>query len=216
MSNRSISQIPKCISLIPTIHHSEQTCAHFCSECSIVGYGPGAPWDLWKCSITSHHLCWCNYIPMRNAHIGSDPWKITSLAMQVGVSWWGHQMETFSALLALYAGNSHATGEFSSQRPVRRIFDVFFDLCPNKPLSKQSRGWWFETPSHPLWRHCNVCTCMGNLRPWSFRDVNWITVGMNIQRYRCEKTNPPITKKPTGCQTTGYRPLSVEYHSHLF
>ena len=21
---------------------------------------------------------------------------------------------------------------------------------------KQSRGWWFETPSHPLWRHCNV------------------------------------------------------------
>ena len=26
----------------------------------------------------------------------------------------------------------------------------------NKRLSKQSWGWIFETPSHPLWRHCNV------------------------------------------------------------
>ena len=43
-------------------------------------------------------------------------------------SWWRHQMETFSALLALSAGN--------------------------KLLSKQWWDWWFETPSHPLWRHC--------------------------------------------------------------
>ena len=32
----------------------------------------------------------------------------------------------------------------------------FFDLRPNKRLRKQSRGWWFETPSRPLWRHCNA------------------------------------------------------------
>ena len=25
-----------------------------------------------------------------------------------------------------------------------------------KRLSKQSKGWWFGTPSFPLWRHCNV------------------------------------------------------------
>ena len=31
----------------------------------------------------------------------------------------------------------------------------FFDLCLNKRLSKQWYGWWFETPSRPLWRHCN-------------------------------------------------------------
>ena len=64
-------------------------------------------------------------------------------------------METFSALLALCAGNSPVTGEFPAQRPVTRSFDVFFDLRLNKRLSKQSWGWWFETPSHPLWRHCN-------------------------------------------------------------
>ena len=42
------------------------------------------------------------------------------------------------------------------QRPVTRSFDVFFDLPPNKWLSKQSRRRWFETPSRSLWRHRNV------------------------------------------------------------
>ena len=60
-----------------------------------------------------------------------------------------------SALLVLCAGNSPVIGEFPAQRPVSRSFDVFFHLRLNKRLSKQSLGWWFETPSHPLWRHCN-------------------------------------------------------------
>ena len=64
-------------------------------------------------------------------------------------------METFPALLAICAGNSPASGEFPAQRPVMRSFDVFFDLCLNKRLRKQSWGWWFKTPSRQLWRHCN-------------------------------------------------------------
>ena len=44
-------------------------------------------------------------------------------------TWWRHQMATFSALLAICAGNSPASGEFPAQRPVTRSFDVFFDLC---------------------------------------------------------------------------------------
>ena len=32
----------------------------------------------------------------------------------------------------------------------------FLDVCLNKRLSKQSWGWWFETRSRPLWRHCRV------------------------------------------------------------
>ena len=46
-------------------------------------------------------------------------------------------------------------GEFPTQRPVTRSFDVFFDLRLYKRLSKQPWGWWFETPSWSLWRHCN-------------------------------------------------------------
>ena len=67
-------------------------------------------------------------------------------------------METFSALLAICAGNSPVPGEFPTQRPMTRSFDVYFDLRPNKRLSKQSWGWWFETPSRPLWRHRNATT----------------------------------------------------------
>ena len=71
-------------------------------------------------------------------------------------------METFSALLAICAGNSPVTGEFPTQTPVMRSFDVFFDLRLNKQLSKQSWGWWFETPSSQLGRHCNV---LGKIAP---------------------------------------------------
>ena len=47
-------------------------------------------------------------------------------------------------------------GDFPTQRPVTRSFGVFFDLRLNKRLSKQPWGWWFETPSSSLWRHCNA------------------------------------------------------------
>ena len=71
------------------------------------------------------------------------------------VPWWRHEMETFSALLAICAGNSPVTGEFPTKRPVTRRFNVFFDLILNKRLSKQSWSWSFETPLCSLWRHYN-------------------------------------------------------------
>ena len=67
-------------------------------------------------------------------------------------SLWRHQMEIFSALLAICAGNLPVTGEFPAQRPLTGSFDVFFDRRLNKRLSKQSWGWWFQTPS----RHYDV------------------------------------------------------------
>ena len=56
-------------------------------------------------------------------------------------------------------GEFTGPGEFPTQRPVTRSFDVFFDLRPNKRLSKQWRGWWFETLSRPFWRHRNGGAC---------------------------------------------------------
>ena len=55
-----------------------------------------------------------------------------------------------------YEGNPPVTGEFPSQGPVTRRFDVSFHLRLNKRLSKQSKHQRFETPSRSLWRHCNV------------------------------------------------------------
>ena len=65
------------------------------------------------------------------------------------------------------------TGEFFTQRPVTRSFDVFFDLRLNERLSKQSWGWWFETPSLPLWRHINV-----RARPIFMQD--WIMISLIV------------------------------------
>ena len=42
------------------------------------------------------------------------------------------------------------------QRPVMRSFDVFFDLCLNKWLSKQPWRQWCELPSRSLCHHCNA------------------------------------------------------------
>ena len=95
-------------------------------------------------------------------------------------------METFSALLAICAGNSLVTGEFPAQSPVMRSFDVFFDLHLNKRLNKQSWGWRFETPSRPLWRHCNGETVV-SLSP----STCWLTTGMMLSpQTRCQYPKP--------------------------
>ena len=82
-------------------------------------------------------------------------------------TWWRHQMETFSVLLPFCAGNSPIPGEFPTQRPLTWSFDVFFDLRPDKRLSKQPWCWWFETPPWSLWRHYNVIV----LRP-KYKQLN--------------------------------------------
>ena len=95
-------------------------------------------------------------------------------------------METFSALLAICGGNSPVT----AQRQVMQSFDVLYDLRLNKRLRKQSWGWWFETPSHPLWRHCNdYHSCAASDGAWWSRDTVVTTptcihsLLVNIQRH---------------------------------
>ena len=78
------------------------------------------------------------------------------ICAQSPTPWWRHQMETFSALLALCAGIISVTGEFPAQRQVTLSFDVFFDLRLDKRLSKRSWGWWLEMPLCPLRCHCNA------------------------------------------------------------
>ena len=74
------------------------------------------------------------------------------------VTWWRHQMETFSALLALCAGNSLVTGEFPAQRPVTRSFDVFFDLRLNKRwVNNHEAG---DLRRHRV--HCDVTVMNGH------------------------------------------------------
>ena len=110
-------------------------------------------WPVWRSMLitswisTWHRKGW--WMSWRvGKYTGSKRWQLT-------LSWWRHQMETFSALLAICAGNPPVRGEFPAQRPVTQSYGVFFDLRLNKRLSKQPWGWWFETLLWSLWRHRN-------------------------------------------------------------
>ena len=82
-------------------------------------------------------------------------------------------------------GKFTGPGEFPAQRPVTRSFDVFFDLRPNKRLSKQPWGWWFETSSRSLWRQCNESIpCISTQFPVSTHNKNQAT-NMCILAYVC-------------------------------
>ena len=148
-------------------------------------------------------------------------------------------METFSALLALCAGNSPVTGEFPAQRPVTRSFGVFFDLRLNKRLSKQSWGWWFETLSRPLWRHCNDVLIFitifsqlslksgGKWGPWAsnkHRVTKELTVYIRIKRFKWEfnyqsKWTPETILSfcpPQPCPILASYTICLIKHAHAF
>ena len=110
--------------------------------------------EVWQ-NLICIRLHWRQCKPVSRQGIGA--YTLSGSRTDKIISWWRHQMEIFSALLAICAGNSPVTGEFPTQRPVTRSFDVYFDLRPNERLSKQWWGWWFETLSRSLWRHRNVC-----------------------------------------------------------
>ena len=109
-------------------------------------------------------------------------------------SWWRHIMETLSALLALCEGNPPVTGGFPSQRPVTRSFEVFFDLRPNKRLSKQLRRWWFETPLRS-WRHCNTKQCSISVFH-CFELSNWSNKSWFSPKYLAELWGPKARVQP--------------------
>ena len=71
------------------------------------------------------------------------------IVVQNSKTWGRHQMETFSALLALCAGNPPVIDGFPHKGQWRKAFDVFF-ICA------WTNGWAnTRAPSRSLWRHCN-------------------------------------------------------------
>ena len=91
------------------------------------------------------------------------------------------------------------TDEFPSQGPLTWNFDVFFDLRLNKRVRKQSWGWWFETPSHSLWRHCNELHIIkhNHLKAWAVE---------------AERGHSPKCPKPAYCMWTCRRTFDVIYY----
>ena len=79
-------------------------------------------------------------------------------------------------------GEFTGPGEFPTQRPVTRSFYVFFDLRLNKQLNKQLWGWWFETLSRSLWRHCNGTPV--RLIHSGLLTRQWVSIGLGLHMAR--------------------------------
>ena len=94
-------------------------------------------WYIWiqrasKAGLWYFAWCW----PEQDVERRVGKWRrngghMISHYRHVSFTWWRHQMEIFSALLAICAGNSPVPSEFLAQRPVKWSFDVFFDLRLN-------------------------------------------------------------------------------------
>ena len=78
-------------------------------------------WHFLKCHISSYILL---------QYYGLVPLPLDVYDNGRHNSWWRHQMETFSPLLALCVGNAPVPGEFPAQRPVTRSFDGFLWSVP--------------------------------------------------------------------------------------
>ena len=104
------------------------------------------------------------------------PYLWEFLHLERWLSWWCHQMETFSALLAICAGIYQSPVNFPHKGQWRGAL-IFSLICSwiQCGWGKQWWGWWFDTPSLPLWRHYNVILKHGRINHtvfwWLFRLV---------------------------------------------
>ena len=96
-------------------------------------------------------------------------------------------------------GEFTGLGEFPTQRPVTRSFDVFFDLRLNKRLSKQPWGWWSETPSSSLWRHRNVIFARMQISAYTNTDAH---TGTNLNHQPTTTTPSSYSHPPTPTPAT--------------
>ena len=94
----------------------------------------------------------------------------------------------------IFRGTGPLCGEFTGLWwiPSTKASDAelwcFLDLHLIERLSKHSRGWWFETLSRPLWRHCNdlyvydaSCEFVPRLRRW-IADCSFVLCNTGLYR----------------------------------
>ena len=103
--------------------------------------------------------------------ISYEQWQQWSVSKHL-YSWWRHQIETFSVLLAIRAENSPVAGEFPAQRPVTRSFDVFF-ICAwiNRWVNSREAGDLRRHRAHydvivmsSIWTGNNLHVCIYSLK----------------------------------------------------
>ena len=89
---------------------------------------------------------WCQLLnsnKLLNKQLRCQWSEMSQCSCDITVTWWRHQMETFSALLTFCAGNSPVPGEFPSQRPVTQKTTGRKWLGADQATSHYLNQWWF-------------------------------------------------------------------------
>ena len=121
----------------------------------------------------------------------------------------------------IFRVTGHLCGEITGLRriPRSKASDVelwcflwcFLHLI--KRLSKHSRGWWFETLSRPLWRHCNVLW-IPNTHHWPYSGAQPLALHVSIV------SNAPVLARSLSshsgfyikCTILALRRMEVSWH----
>ena len=116
------------------------------------------PWS-WEQVWASERRCYTCILSL------AETLLIRSIHQKQNITWWRHQMETFSPLLVLCAENSpvNVKSPHKGQWRGAMLFSLIFAL--DKRPSKQSWGWLFETPSRTKWRHSLFHMLVTSLEP---------------------------------------------------
>ena len=123
----------------------------------------------------------------------------------------------------MFRVTGHLYGEFTSHRwiPHTKAGEAelwcFLWSASNKRLCKQSRGWWFEMPSRPFWRHCN------ERQPWYWPsdpcrlNLVWMMTREEYDNWpNAHRYNRRHNGKPLGFITMHIRPLvSANQYTYL-
>ena len=94
-------------------------------------------------------------------------------------TWWRHQMETFSALLAICAGNSPVPGEFPTQRPVTLWALMFTLICA------RINGWVNNREAGDLRRYRAHYDVVVMIMWLTIRRFRWYCRGLDSKRFPC-------------------------------
>ena len=107
--------------------------------------------QIWAKRLLSWQIVYSLAQRLNNKEIPPDKWLHLELILII------HQVSWYALI------NEYIPGKKSSEKVSRSLNWVYHQLravvfsliCLNKQLSKQSRRWWFEMPSHSLWHQCN-------------------------------------------------------------
>ena len=113
---------------------------------------------------------WCWVVSFRGNDVSVDVYNYNKTEQfsrdRVHNSLWALNGHLVCRVMTTSNGNifrvtGHLCGAFTGhrwipvQRPVKWTFDVSLICAWMSDWVKPSCGWWFETPSRPLWRHSN-------------------------------------------------------------